>query len=172
MTRSKGSAVRSGPRDLANILPTDFELQGPAHGVGLGVGVVKSLVSRFQRRHDHLAKVRVAGSNPVVRSRNIKPRSEGDIIRLLAGAETNEASLLTYLFLDAETCARRDELAALGLDDFHGDSVIIAGALAVGLLNESTTPTSGRVTTPGESISRRGSRRRIPKSRTPQRPVQ
>jgi len=56
-------------RTLANILPTDIGLQGPANTAERVLGFVKVLVSILLRQSRHIAKVRVAGSNPVVRSR-------------------------------------------------------------------------------------------------------
>jgi hypothetical protein len=56
-------------RTLANILPTDFGLQEPADTAKPALRIAKVLVSGLWRRSRHIAKVRVAGSSPVVRSR-------------------------------------------------------------------------------------------------------
>ena len=56
---------------------------------------------------------------------------------MLEAAEEKDPEWLTFLFLDAETGARRGaELAALRLDDFTLDTVSISRSLAVGLLTE------------------------------------
>jgi hypothetical protein len=56
-------------------LPTDFEVQASA-GVARGVvQVAKVLISALWRFHAHFAKVRVAGSNPVVRSKKVQVRA-------------------------------------------------------------------------------------------------
>jgi integrase len=59
-----------------------------------------------------------------------------DVIRLLEAAGESDQELLTFLFLDAETGARRGELAALRLSDFGDDSVMISRALAIGPISE------------------------------------
>ena len=53
---------------LANILPTDWSRQGPARPASGPFADAKALVSGNERISCHVAKVRVAGSNPVVRS--------------------------------------------------------------------------------------------------------
>jgi integrase len=70
------------------------------------------------------------------RRTRLSPPTSAEVIRLLEGAAERDPELLTYLFLDAETGARRGELAALRLNDFTGDTVVIARSLAVGPLTE------------------------------------
>ncbi len=62
--------------------------------------------------------------------------TKAEVLELLAAAEGKDLELLTFLFLDAETGARRGELAALRLSDFDDDAVTIARALTVGLMTE------------------------------------
>lgn len=81
------------------------------------------------------------GDNPAALAspgRRTKPRitppTADEVLRLLDGAGDEDPELLTFLFLDAETGARRGELSALRLDDFGSDSVSISRALTVGLM--------------------------------------
>lgn len=66
----------------------------------------------------------------------IRPPAPGHVTAMLAAAE-HDPELLTYVFLDAETGARRGEAAALRLDDFRDDATVeISRALAIGLASE------------------------------------
>lgn len=67
------------------------------------------------------------------RRRRITPPSAEDVLALLAAAEKKDPELLCFLFLDAETGARRGELAVLRLNDFTDDGVRIERDLIVGL---------------------------------------
>lgn len=62
----------------------------------------------------------------------IVPPASADVVRLLQAAEDDSPELLTFLALDAETGARRSELAALRFSDFRDRKVSIARALSVG----------------------------------------
>lgn len=62
------------------------------------------------------------------------------VLRILEGAEARDPELLAYLFLDAETGARRAELAALRVNDFGLDDVTISRALSIAL----ATPENAR----------------------------
>jgi integrase len=66
----------------------------------------------------------------------ISPPSTGEVTRILEAAAAQDPELLTFLFLDAETGARRGELSALRLYDFDDDSVRIARSLTIGLMTE------------------------------------
>lgn len=70
------------------------------------------------------------------RKAKITPPTQTEVMQLLEAAEAQDLDLLTFLFLDAETGARRGELAALRLNDFGDDAVTIARALTIGLMNE------------------------------------
>ena len=72
MRPSNTSRLADSTEDLANILPTDFGLQAPAAAVERGLPTAKALLSGLLRFRYHLAKVRVAGSNPVVRSKKVQ----------------------------------------------------------------------------------------------------
>ena len=81
--------------------------------------------------------------NPALLANPGKPRkakvrlpTKAEVLELLAAAEGKDLELLTFLFLDAETGARRGELAALRVSDFDDDAVTIARALTVGLMTE------------------------------------
>jgi integrase len=52
-----------------------------------------------------------------------KPPSPVEVASLLEAAEEKDPEWLTFLFLDAETGARRGELAALRLDEFTLNTV-------------------------------------------------
>jgi integrase len=69
-------------------------------------------------------------------SGGIKSPTPVEVASLLEAAGERDPEWLVYLFLDAETGARRGELAALRLDDFALDTVSISRSLAVGLLTE------------------------------------
>lgn len=71
-----------------------------------------------------------------LRTAKITPPTKDEVLQLLAAAEGKDLELLTFLFLDAETGARRGELAALRLSDFDDDAVTIARALTIGLMTE------------------------------------
>lgn len=62
----------------------------------------------------------------------IVPPARDDVVRLLEAAEEQSPELLVFLALDAETGARRSELAALRFSDFGERTVRIARALSVG----------------------------------------
>jgi integrase len=88
---------------------------------------------RWGWRKDNPTELANPGKHRAVR---IKPPTPADVAALLEAAGERDPEWLTYLFLDAETGARRSELAALRLDDFALDTVSISGSLAVGLLTE------------------------------------
>ena len=69
------------------------------------------------------------------RRKEISPPSGAEVVSLLAAAERLDPDLLLFLFLDAETGARRGELSALRINDFGDDNVRIARTLVLGLLN-------------------------------------
>lgn len=71
-----------------------------------------------------------------VRRPRITPPTAEQVGELLAAAAERDPELLAYLFLDAETGARRSELAALRLTDFGAGEVTIARALAIGLASD------------------------------------
>jgi integrase len=96
-------------------------------------GVVRLALEQAVRwgwRRDNPAELANPGRQ---RKARIKPPAATDVVALLEAAGERDAEWLTYLFLDAETGARRSELAALRLDDFAGETVSISRALAVGL---------------------------------------
>lgn len=62
----------------------------------------------------------------------IVPPAAKDVARLLAAAEEESPALLTFLALDAESGARRSELAALRFSDFDDRKVRISRALTIG----------------------------------------
>ncbi len=99
-------------------------------------GIVRLALDQAVRwgwRKDNPAELANSGKQRTVR---IKPPSSMDVASLLEAAEEEDPEWLTFLFLDAETGARRGELAALRLDDFALDTVTIARSLAVGLLTD------------------------------------
>lgn len=71
-----------------------------------------------------------------VRKAKISPPSGPEVVRLLEAAEHRDPALLAFLFLDAETGARRGELSALRFTDFGDDNLRIARTLIVGLYTE------------------------------------
>jgi integrase len=99
-------------------------------------GIVRLALEQAVRwgwRKDNPAELANPGRHRAVR---IKPPTPADVAALLEAAGERDPEWLTYLFLDAETGARRGELAALRLDDFALDTVSISRSLAVGLLTE------------------------------------
>jgi integrase len=70
------------------------------------------------------------------RKPKISPPTGPEVVQLLEAAEGQDPELLVFLYLDAETGARRGELSALRFTDFSDDSVRIARTLIVGLLTE------------------------------------
>ncbi len=78
----------------------------------------------------------VLASPGKLRKAKITLPTKGEVLQLLAAAEAKDLELLTFLFLDAETGARRGELAALRLSDFDDGAVTITRALTVGLMTE------------------------------------
>lgn len=84
------------------------------------------------------------------RKAKITPPNGGEVVRLLEAAELKDAELLTFLFLDAETGARRGELSALRLADFGGDSVRIARSLVIGLMSDEASRVHRGHIWPGE----------------------
>ena len=83
-----------------------------------------------------LGQPRVAGQPGKPGKAKVTLPTKAKVLQLLAAAEGNDLELLTFLFLDAETGARRGELAALRLSDFDDDAVTITRALTVGLMTE------------------------------------
>ncbi len=81
-------------------------------------------------------------ANPGKLAKRLVVQPDADAIRrLLMAAAEDDPELFCYLFLDAETGARRGELAALRLDDFGADEVTLARTLVVGLLTEENLAT-------------------------------
>ncbi len=85
---------------------------------------------------DGLVSIRPSLPDPPAHEAEDQPPTAEEVIQLLEAADRDDPELLTFLFLDAATGARRGELSALRLDDFGDDSVSISRALTVGL----TTP--------------------------------
>lgn len=97
-------------------------------------GVVRSALQQAVRwgwRSDNPAVLANPGR---LRTAKITPPTKDEVLQLLAAAEGKDLELLAFLFLDAETGARRGELAALRLSDFDDDAVTIARALTIGLI--------------------------------------
>jgi len=67
------------------------------------------------------------------RKPKITPPTVGEMLQLLEAAGGDDPELLTFLFLDAETGARRGELSALRVDDIGDDFVSITRSLTLGL---------------------------------------
>ena len=86
----------------------------------------------------------------------ISPPTGPEVVQLLEAAEGHDPELLVFLFLDAETGARRGELSTLRFSDFGDDSVRIARSLIVGLLTEDAKRAYAGHIWPGEW--RRGER--------------
>ncbi len=91
------------------------------------------------------------------RKAKISPPTGPEVVRLLEAAQHHDPGLLAFLFLDAETGARRGELAALRFMDFGDDNLRIARTLTVGLLTEDAMRTFAGHIWP--SAWRRGDRR-------------
>ncbi len=70
------------------------------------------------------------------RPKEISPPSGPEVVQLIEAAERLDPELLLFLFLDAETGARRGELSALRITDFGDDNVRIARTLVLGLLSD------------------------------------
>jgi len=66
----------------------------------------------------------------------IRPPSAGDVRRLFDAALEKDHDLLTFVALEAETGARRSELAALRFSDFAEGSVSISRSLVIGIDGE------------------------------------
>ncbi len=104
-------------------------------------GVVRSALQQAVRwgwRSDNPAVLANPGR---LRTAKITPPTKDEVLQLLAAAEGKDLELLAFLFLDAETGARRGELAALRLSDFDDDAVTIARALTIGLMTEENLQT-------------------------------
>jgi integrase len=71
-----------------------------------------------------------------VRKAKISPPTGAEVVQLLEAAKLRDPDLLVFLFLDAETGARRGELSALRFSDFGDRNLRIARTLVVGLLTE------------------------------------
>jgi len=81
--------------------------------------------------------------NPAVHARPGKsvparftPPTADEVIQLLETAEDSDPEFLVFLFLDAETGARRGELSALRFSDFGDGVVRFARTLVIGLDTE------------------------------------
>ena len=90
------------------------------------------------------------------RRRRITLPTGAEVVRLLEMAQSRDLELMVFLFLDAETGARRGELSALRSTDFGDDSLRIMRTLIVGLLTEEAKRTYADHIWPGEW--RRGER--------------
>ena len=69
-------------------------------------------------------------------SPEIRPLSTDDVRRLFDAALAKDHELLTFAALEAETGARRSELAALRFTDFSEGSVSISRSLVIGIDSE------------------------------------
>jgi integrase len=77
-----------------------------------------------------------AGQPGPVRLGGVQPPSADDVRRLFDAAFEKDHELLTFVALEAETGARRSELAALRFSDFAEGSVSISRSLVVGIDSE------------------------------------
>ncbi len=73
---------------------------------------------------------------PAGTTRKIRPPSADDVRRLFDAAFRKDHELLTFVALEAETGARRSELAALRFSDFSEGYVSIRRSLVIGIDNE------------------------------------
>ncbi len=119
--RARGGQ-RGGPLSVSSVLRV--------HGV---VRLALNQAVKWGWRSDNPAVLANPGK---IRKAKITPPTKDEVLKLLAAAEAKDLELLTFLFVDAETGARRGELAAFRLSDFADDAVTIARALTIGLMTE------------------------------------
>ncbi len=134
-------------RDLRQLTTGDIDelyaalrSRGGKDGTPLSPATVRRAHGILRLAFDQAVRWDWRPDNPVERARpgrnrprRIQPPTTDDVLSLLAAAEAMDTDLLAYLFLDAETGARRGEVAALRFSDLDGDSLSIARTLVVGL---------------------------------------
>lgn len=118
--RERG-AQRGGPLSASSVVRT--------HGVVRRI-LEQGVRWRFGGLRENAADKASPGR---VRKHRITPPTKADVVALLAAADERDPELLTFFFLDAETGARRGELAALRLNDFGADTVRIERDVVIGL---------------------------------------
>lgn len=123
-----------------NAFYAELRRAGGRKGQGLAASTVVRLHSDVLRALEHAIDLGWRSDNPAERARpgkvetvEVDPPDPEDVIRLLEAAGDELPELLVYLALDAETGARRAELAALRISDLGADEVTISRALTVGL---------------------------------------
>jgi integrase len=137
--------------------------RGGAGGKPLSVASVRRVHGVVRLALEQAVKWGWRADNPAAKAdpgkpqtKRISPPSRAEIGRLLRAAETADPELLTFLFLDAETGARRGEVAALRLSDFTRTEVRISRSLSVGLMTEHASRThAGRIWPAGWGRGRR-----------------
>lgn len=122
--------------------------RGGRKGAPLAATTVRRAHGDLRGALDQAVKWGLIASNPAhqanpgrSRRTRIRPPSADTVRKILTAAEAKDPELLTYLFLDAETGARRGEIAALRVNNFGADSVTIARALVIGPANEENART-------------------------------
>ena len=117
--------------------------RGGREGKPLATATVVRVASVLSLALDQAVRWDLIKTNPAdnaqpgrVKRKKVARPDDGPVLALLAAARKRDPELVCYLFLDAESGARRAELAALRLTDFTGDGVSIARALTIGLASD------------------------------------
>lgn len=162
------SGLRDRPLGSIDVATLDefyaaLRKRGGRGGAALSGSSVKRVHGVVRLALDQAVKWGWRADNPAVhayvgkaRKAKFTPPTGPEVVRLLEAAENHDPELLVFLFLDAETGARRGELSALRFDDFGDDTLRIARTLIVGLLTEDATQRYSGHLWPGEW--RRGER--------------
>ncbi len=125
-----------------NAFYADLRRAGGRDGEPLAASTVVRLHSDVRRALEHAIDLGWRTDNPAGRARpgkvevvEVEPPATEDVVRILEAAADDDGlpELLAFLALDAETGARRAELAALRLSDLGVDEVTISRTLVVGL---------------------------------------
>lgn len=127
--------------------------RGGRDGKGLSVATVTRRHGMLRKALDQAVRWEIIETNPAVgarpgrlRKKRVTPPTTDEVLALLeaAGGDDGSSELLCYLALDAETGARRGEIAALRLDDFDlapgAGTVSISRDVIIGL----ATPENAR----------------------------
>lgn len=134
--------VRDVDGDLLDLFYRRLREEGGAREKPLAPSTVIRLAGMLKQAFDYGVSKHYGGlrRNPCAdarpgrqRRRRIVPPTVEQVQALLAAAAEKDPEFLCFFFLDAETGARRGELAALRLNDFATDAVRIERDLIIGL---------------------------------------
>jgi integrase len=118
----------------------ELRKRGGKDGALLSVASVQRVHAMVRLALEQAVKWGWRSDNPAVHARPGKtvpvrftPPTADEVIQLLEAAEESDPEFLVFLFLDAETGARRGEVSALRFSDFGDGVVRIARTLVIGL---------------------------------------